>query len=71
MTKFFNKLKKAYFWPILDTFFLFSGQKCFLKIDYVTQNLKWFSNTMPKLIKKLMTQFQEKVGTDGRTDPIL
>ena len=63
MTKFFNKFKKAYFWPILGQFFL-KFWLCYVQ-------LRMDSKTIPQFTKTLPFQFQENIWTEEQTDPIL
>ena len=70
MTKFFNKLKKPCFWPILGPFSQFLGQKFFSrKSGSVTHNFIWVSSTMPKFRKNWWYNSKKTPRqTEGRND---
>ena len=67
MTKFFNKFKKPYFWPIFGPIL---AQNFYSKNPgSVTHIVIRVSSAMPKFQKKLMIQFQENTQTDRWIDP--
>ena len=71
MTKSSNKFRKPCFWPFLDPFFQFWGQKNFSrKSGFATHNFIWVSSPMPKF-RKINDTIPRKCPDrrkDGRTD---
>ena len=71
MTKSSNKFRKPCFWPFLDPFFQFWGQKNFSrKSGFATHNFIWVSSPMPKLrqINDTIPRKCPDRQKDGRTD---
>ena len=72
MTKFSNKLKKLFFWPILGSFSQFwDKKKISQKTGSATHNFIWVSSTMPNFRKKTNDTIPRKRlyrRTEGRKD---
>ena len=68
MTKFFNKFKKAYFWPTLVIFFTFSGQTFFGGKNQALLGMDFYHQvkTNDPIPKTLLDR-----RTEGPTDSIL